>query len=445
MFFNTFVYPRRFGGLLLLILIAFLTATAQAEPALISANFGGGPVTLQEAIDLAIAHNPVLSVSRWERRAMDGRVLQAGLLPNPEIEAETENFAGSGEYQGFDAAETKLYLSQLIELGGKRAKRSKYAALGRDLAQWDYEVVRANVVARTTLAFMNLLFAQERLSLEEELLVLAQKVLQTTAERVKAGKISPMEETKAQVDCSAGMIDVKRAEFDLKAARRKLSNAWGGTTPTFGKARGRLARLISMPSLTSLENMVAQNPDVGRWAVAIEQHRAGVDLEEANGIPDLTVRFGAKHHNDVDDTAFVVGFSIPIPIFDRNQGAALEARERLSKSRENSRAVRVRVVNRLAETYHDLSRAHMEATDLASQVLPAAEAAFKASKEGFRQGKFDYLDLLDAQRTLVSMKLRHLNALFDYQRARTLIERLIGMDMAGLVSAGGTMKKGAVP
>jgi cobalt-zinc-cadmium efflux system outer membrane protein len=160
------------------------------------------------------------------------------------------------------------------------------------------------------------------------------------------------------------------------------------------------------------------------------------DLEEANGIPDLTVSFGAKYHNEVDDGAFVMGISIPIPIFDRNQGATLEARERLAKSKAESRAVWLRVVNRLAETYQRLSSAHMEACDLKTHVLPRAEAAFKASREGFRRGKFDYLSLLDAQRTLVSVNLRHLNALFAYQRARTRVERLVGVDMGAMAFGG---------
>jgi cobalt-zinc-cadmium efflux system outer membrane protein len=170
-----------------------------------------------------------------------------------------------------------------------------------------------------------------------------------------------------------------------------------------------------------------------------------VDLEEAQGIPDLTVRLGAKHFNEVNDTALIVGISIPIPIFDRNQGGTLEARERLSKSKEESRAVWLRVVNTLAETHQRLSRAHMEATDLARHVLPGAEAAFKASEEGFRHGKFDYLNMLDTQRTLVSVNLRHINALFAYQQARTRVERLTGLDMKQLVSAVEKSKKGVAP
>jgi len=440
-----FRFPKLFRVSLLLFFTACFPMDTLAEVPDPVFNFGGNPVTLQKAIDLAIEHNPVLNASRWERRAMDGRVIQAGLLPNPEIEAETENFAGSGVYNGFDAAETKVELSQLIELGGKRAKRSVYATLGRDLAQWDVEVTRADVVARATLAFMNVLFAQERLVLMEKLLQLADEALQTTSERVKAGKISPMEEIKAEVDRSTSLIDVKHARYDLKVARRKLSGTWGGTTPTFSEATGRLGNLLPIPSLEALQSMVSRNPDVARWAVAIEQHRAGVDLEQARGVPDLTVRFGAKHHNEVNDTAFVMGVSIPIPIFDRNQGATLEARERLAKSKEESRAVWLRVVNHLAENHQRLSRAHMEATDLAKHVLPRAEAAFRASEEGFRHGKFDYLDLLDAQRTLVSVNLRHINALFAYQQARTQVERLIGLDMRSLVSAVLNAKKGVAP
>ena len=438
-------FPAFFWVLLLLIFSGWFHLDIQAEVPSSGFDFGGNPVTLQKAIELAIEHNPDLNASRWETRAMEGRVLQAGLLPNPEIEAETENFAGSGVFNGFDAAETKVQLSQLIELGGKRAKRSIHAALGRDLAQWDYEVTRVDVVARVRLAFMNVLFAQERLTLMGKLLHLADEVLKTTSERAKAGKISPVEAVKAEVDRSTSRIDVKHAQYDLKVARRKLSGSWGGTTPTFAEADGRLGRLLPIPSLETLEGMVSRNPDVARWAMAVEQHRAGVVLEEARGIPDLTVSFGAKHHNEVDDTAFVMGVSIPIPIFDYNQGATLEARERLSKSKEESRAVWLRVVNNLAETYQRLSRAHMEATDLAQHVMPGAEEAFKASEEGFRHGKFDYLNLLDAQRTLVSVNLRHINALFAYQQARTRVERLIGLDMNTLVSSAEKSKKGVAP
>ncbi|MDZ7696293.1 MAG: TolC family protein [Deltaproteobacteria bacterium] len=214
----------------------------------------GGILTLRRAVALALQYNPELKASSWEERAMEGRVIQAGLLPNPEIEAETENFGGSGVFSGFDAAETTVQLSQLIELGGKRAKRSASAAFSRDLAEWDYRVRHADVLADVAMAFVDVLSAQERVTLMNELLHLAEEVFNTTAERVKAGKISPVEEIKARVERAARQIDLKQAAFDLKVARRRLSGAWGGTAATFEEARGNLDDLQPIPSWTTWKN-----------------------------------------------------------------------------------------------------------------------------------------------------------------------------------------------
>ncbi len=403
---------------------------------------GGGALTLREAMAMALEYNPDLKASFWEERAMEGRVIQAGLLPNPEIEAETENFGGSGVFSGFDAAETTVQLSQLIELGGKRARRSAFAAFSRDLAGWDYRVRTADVLADVAVAFVDVLSAQERATLRKELLHLAEEVCNTTSERVKAGKISPVEEIKAKVERSERQIDLDRAAYDLRAARRRLSGTWGGTTLVFEKVRGDLNTLSSIPPLEDLESLVSQNPNVARWATAIQQRMADMELEKARAIPDVTVSFGAKRHNEMDETAFVMGISIPIPLFDRNQGGTLEARDRLSKAREEARAVEVRVLNTLAETYQDLSRAFMEVNALISHVLPGAQAAFEATQEGYRLGKFDYLDMLDAQRTLVAAKVRRLEALTACHQARTRLERLIGMNMQEIPPAFETPENG---
>jgi len=104
-----------------------------------------GVLSLREALLLALRHSPDLAAFAWEVRAGEARTLQAGLLPNPEFDIELENFAGSGDLEGFDARETTIALNQLIELGGKRLKRKRVAALERDLRGWDYEAKRLDV------------------------------------------------------------------------------------------------------------------------------------------------------------------------------------------------------------------------------------------------------------------------------------------------------------
>ena len=105
----------------------------------------------------------------------------ASLPPNPEVGVEVENFAGSGALRGFQSAEITIHLSQLIELAGKRQKRTRVAALERDLVAWDYEATRIEVLTEVTQAFVEVLSAQQRLRLNLELVRLAEQVLRTAA------------------------------------------------------------------------------------------------------------------------------------------------------------------------------------------------------------------------------------------------------------------------
>ncbi len=108
-----------------------------AEPA--------GSITLRQALALALMHNPELKAFSWDVRVSEARQLQASLWPNPELEVEVEEVGGQGQRSGFDAAETTIQLSQLIELGDKRNKRTKLASMEKELAGWDYEARRLDV------------------------------------------------------------------------------------------------------------------------------------------------------------------------------------------------------------------------------------------------------------------------------------------------------------
>jgi outer membrane protein TolC len=85
-----------------------------------------GSLSLTEALSLALLHNPTLQDYGWEIRISDVKTLRAGLLPNPELGFEAENFLGSGQQRDFDQTGTTVSISQLFELGGKRAKRVAY-------------------------------------------------------------------------------------------------------------------------------------------------------------------------------------------------------------------------------------------------------------------------------------------------------------------------------
>ena len=391
-----------------------------------------GALTLLQAQTLAVQHNPKLAAFGWEVRAGEARTLQAGLFANPEIEIEVENFAGSGELQGFQGAEITIHLRQLIELAGKRGKRARVAALERDLTAWDYEAARLDVLTQVTQAFVEVLSAQERLALNAELVRLAEQVFSTVAERVKAGKVSPVEETKASVELSTSRMALVRAQRDLEAARKRLVAAWGGSTPAFASAQGTLEAIAAIPPAEQLTERLMQNPEIARWAIEMAQRRATVELAKARRIPDPTIGGGFRHARETGDNALVMSVSMPLPVFDHNQGGFLEARYQLAKSEEERRAAEIQGRASLAEAYAALSSAFGEATTLKNEVLPGAQRAFDAASEGYRQGKFGFLDVLDAQRTLFEARGRYLEALVAYHQAVAEVERLIGEPLGAL-------------
>lgn len=384
-----------------------------------------GDLTLREALSLALLQNPEIKAFALEIRAREAAVLQAGLRPNPKLDAVVENF-GNNALQGFDSTTITLQLSQLIELGGKRAARTEATQLARDLAGWDYERERIKVLTETHNAYVEILSAQVRTALTEQLLDLAEEVAAAAAKRVTAGKVSPVEETKARVATTSVRIELTRAERELEAARKRLASTWGSTAPRFKHALGEIEAVLPIPSLEQLMDRLRQNPELARWATELAERQAVIALEESRAIPDLTASFGIRRFYEPGDDALVVGISLPLPVFNGNQGAILEAQRRLTKAEEERFATEVRVATGLSNAYQTLAGAHAEIAALKAEVLPGAQSAFEAASKGYRLGKFGLLDVLDAQRTLFGAKAQYLRALTDYHRSVAQVEGLIG-------------------
>ncbi|MHC4097576.1 MAG: TolC family protein [Planctomycetota bacterium] len=393
---------------------------------IVSVTEPNGVLTLGQVLALTLIHNPELKVFSLETRASQARELQAGLWPNPKIEVEVENVGGTGELSGFDSAETTIFLSQLIELGDKRTKRTKLAAMEKRLAGWDYETKRLDVFTEVNKAFVDVLAEQERVELAQDSVELSKEVLDTVRKRVEAGKDSPLEQTKGQVALANAEIGLDKATSALESARKRLSAMWADKSPVFEKAAGQLDSIVPIAPLDELTGLIDQNPDMARWAAEMDQRKAALELAKANAIQDVRLGGGMQHFNDTDDKAFVVGVAVPIPVFDRNQGNVLEAKYKLEQGGARRHAIETTIHTALVEACAKLSSSFHEATALRDRVVEGAQSAFDAANEGYRAGKLGFLDVLDAQRTLFEAKAKYIDALAAYHAARADVERLIG-------------------
>lgn len=388
-----------------------------------------GVISLADAVRLALEQSPDLAAFDWARRAAEARELQAGRRPNPVAGMVLEDIAGSGraaDGAGTIEPQLTIQLSQLVELGAKRAARQTLAAANQTMAGLDYEAARLDVLSRVAAAFHRVLAAQAAVTQTAAGLDLARQVQQTAAARVAAGVVSPIEETRADVLVSSAQIDADRARRTLDARRRQLSALWGHITPAFDRVAGELEVLPPLPAMEALTTALASTPDLARWTAEVERRQAALSVARGAATPDLTVSAGYRRFTSPGGQALVVGVSVPIPFFDRNRDGIRAADADIARARAEADAAILHLQSRLAEAHRAFATALDETTSLRAHVVPAAQSVFDAVREGYQLGRFGLMEVLDAQRTLAAANRDLLAALTTVHEAAVAVERLVG-------------------
>ena len=396
--------------------------TVAAPPASLPA--GGNVISLAVALEKALANSPQLKSAGSAMLASKGERRQAGLLPNPEIGIEAENLAGQGPYKGTDSAELTYGVSQLIEIGGKRSARQSVAGKGYEIASFDYKAARLDLIRNVTAAYADAVAAQEEVKLAEDQQKLAGDVLQTVSKRVAAAAEPLIQKSKAEVALATSEIAFNKATRELEIAKKKLASLWGQDGDGFILDASDFFTIQPPVAPADTAKQLAATPDIARLDAELWRAKANLELEQANAIPDPTISVGVRDFRETGDQAFVVGLSLPIPVFNLNQGNIAKARHEVSKSEADKQVSALELSNELIRAAQELQTAYDEAGSLKNTILPAAEKAFSLSREGYQAGKFPYLEVLYAQRTLFEARSQYNASLKNYHTHRAEVERL---------------------
>ncbi len=445
-----------------------VTSAARGESA------PGEGLTLDDAIRFTLERNPRIAALREAHLAAAGRRLEAGAWPNPVLNLDVqdvrfgdtpgqttmvrsadgalvERSRGRTSNSGFKESELTLYVSQMIELGGKRARRIALEEQGIQVALWDYEVERANAIAQTRQTFIGVLAAQENLALRRRLAQVAGEATQTVQVRVESGKDSPILRDRAEIEHAQARIELATAERALTAARFVLAAQWDDREAAFESVRGDLYQADAPPDRKSLESAFERSPDLARWTAEVARREAALEVERSKRVPDLTLNLGWRgtvlpeseernfdaggalssvsrtHPDNGWSHSLVFGASVPLPFFRRNRGGMAEAEHLAAQATHERRAEYAGAWARIAAVHSDLDAVYAEIAELRDRVMPAAERAYAAAQVGFEGGKFTYLDVLDSQRTLFRVQGQYLDAFTNYQRGVAEFERLLGV------------------
>lgn len=376
-------------------------------------------LTLESAVQTALQQNPQLRAATAELEASDGAVRQAGLIPNPVLGVDQEDTRSA-------TRTTTVQLSQTLELGGKRAARVELAQRGKDIAALDLLTRRGDIRAMAVQAFFDALTAQERVKVAEESLRIAGSGADAAARRVTAGKVSPTEETRARVAQATARIDLRQAEAERSAALRALAAVMGAPEGSIQRLDGNVDVLPAVPSAADIAARLSDAPSVRRAQLQVQQADAGYSLAKTRAVPDVTVGVGAKRAQELGRTQAVISVSVPLPFFDRNQGAQLEALRKRDAAQANAQAEELRLRSEVLQMADLLQARKEEVETLRREVLPGAQSAYEAARTGFELGKFSFLDALDAQRTWLQVRSQYFAAVAQVHRNAAEIERQLG-------------------
>ncbi|GFE82990.1 metal transporter [Steroidobacter agaridevorans] len=394
-------------------------AESQAEPV-----NPEGELTLARAVDAALRSNPDLLASAYELSAAQARIVQASVRPNPELGMELENFAGGGAAQGIDSLETTLSLSQVVELGGKRNLRRAAAEADLDFVDIEQRTRELDVLSNVTSRFIDVVAAQERVRFAIQATALAQSTLEAIGARVEAGRSPEAERSRARIALTRALIEQRQAESELRAARYALSASWGSPEPAFTTARAELFDLRTVESFQALMDRLEKSPDFVRFASEARLREAELRLARVQARPNLTFSVGVRRFEQTDDAALVAGFSMPLSIYDRNQGAIREAQIRLDQTDALRNAARVRARASLLALYQEMNTDRSRVDTLRNEAIPQAQLALDQTRNGYDRGRFSFLELITVQEELLAVQAAAIDAAADFHRVLAEIERL---------------------
>ncbi len=390
-----------------------------------------GTITFREAVGHAVAFSPSVKAAYAEIEARHGEAYQASRRLNPELALNVENLPNSGGLAADDSSES-LQLSQTLELGGKRLARLNAANLEASIAGWDFEVARLQAATDAAQLFVDVIASQERIAILREFVSVSQKTRAAVDARVKGGRASPIELDRAKVSVATAQASLAGEEARLKTARDQLSALWGSNRATFERAAGRLGRDRSAPTLDEVSALLEANPALARWTDTIGHRYAVLEVERSKGIPNVTIGAGVRRFETDSSSGMIAAVSIPLPLFDRNEGAIAAAEHRITRAEFDAQAARTQLTGTLIGALGALAAADALTKAIEGQVLPAARSAFDRTRTGYEEGKFDLLNVLDTQRTLFEARRELVNARAEYEKARVQVEALIGRELNGL-------------
>lgn len=382
--------------------------------------------TLSQVLKRALLRHPEIKAAGFEQLARQAEVQQASRLPNPEIATELENFAGNGGFSGFEGSETTVAVTQRIELGNKRKRRTDEAIQNTRVASFELETKRLEIFQNTARRFYEALAAQEEVKVASDLLRSAERLEKSVSVSVRAGKANILEQQQATLILNRSRIVREQANARKRSSLKSLAAVIGVPPNKITSVSGDLFNVtLPLPEQT-LRQHLETTPRAARAAAEVARRRASLATARAGRIPDLSLTGGARFDQESNDRAFVASIGLPLPVFNRNEGTIAAAEARVNQGIFDQQAQSINLETLFSDRYSTLVIVAQQTITFKNKLIPAARTNFQTTSRAYDRGSVNLVTLITSQQTLSELELETVRSAVQYHLTRIELEGLLG-------------------
>jgi outer membrane protein, heavy metal efflux system len=380
-------------------------------------------LSLADLEQMALASNPSVARASALVGAARGNWTQVGLPPNPAIGYDGQQLGSGGR-----AEQQGVLFSQEFVRGGKL--RLNRVVADRELARAQQELAaqQQRVLTDVRIAFYQVLLAQRAIDLTSSLVRISTQGVDAVDALFRAKEASRADVLQAQ-------LEVENARILAQNARNRHTSAWQGLTAVVGNPSlppqplggDAFVAPLDIDFQQTLEYIQTASPEVAAAAMEIERARATLGRARVEPIPNVTVQ---SLVNVIDngiggrpDAGVTV--SVPIPLFNRNQGAILKAQHEIAAAENALQQLELSIQGRLAPAFERYTNARYQVERYRTAILPAASESLDLMRKSYEGGETNYLSLLVAQRTYFQTNINYLEAIQALRIAEAEIEGLL--------------------
>ncbi|MBI2806263.1 MAG: TolC family protein [Planctomycetes bacterium] len=417
---------RWLAGLLVL-LVSAGTGYCQRIAALGTPQVAPAPKTsirLANLIDIALERNPELKAAGFEIEAARGRAVQAGLYPNPVITIVGDEL---GDRTGPKGVNTLPLVTQEIVTAGKLRLARSVAERETDLAGLVLARQRLILLTTVRLGYFEVIAGQRRVEVLTKLVGQATESSNNAKKLVGAGQAAKQDGYQFEIELERLTAEKEAAERELAAAWRRLAASMGVPTLPYPQLEGKLDAAIPEYDFERARvYVIAVHPEARFAEVAITRADLFVKYQQALRVPNIAIGAGYVRQNQNQSSDYTLQLSVPVPLFNRNQGNIRSAQASYSRATVDRESVQNDLTKRLATAYGQYAASKARVERFRKTILPKAEESYKLTLAAFKGVKFEYLSVLQAQGVNKEANLTYIQAQLDLWRAGSEIAGLLG-------------------